>query len=711
MNLDNSHSTILQETPPVVRSLAPVRRWRASDAAAIITVFVMLGVTITMFVPMNRGAGLSAFTPEHIGMFSMVETSSQRQAHRVGLVLLATLCVLGAVTITHPAAHPPAVTTGLRMVGRFLRKSSGGFLAAAAALVPLLNLNGVFPGPNGRVWRLSIWLASLCLALLGLAWCQRRKTRPHALAIWSCVTAYVFFLVIPGLARAPYLFEPRLSSAELHYSAILGAGDRLAAGLRLGPPVNLNYGLIHSLLLGVFERNWGFLNFGEHFRLVQASQIAFLVFAILAFYLWRPGNPFYVLFGALLIGPWVSTSDLAIYSPNQSGWRSFGLAAGVAALLLCRQPLGRVALILGAGACFVLLYNPETGLCLSFGYGLFLLSRQRNWTMAQMGAFALRAAAGAVMVFLAVLLFCRAGLGYWAPLGATLPFGYIRRFGQGYGGLPLYFDPLAILIFVHSAYIVSSAVLRWRVRDLEFDESLKLGISATILTWFSYYVNRPQPSTLWTCQFLYLFLIADIFEPGLLRRLRHRGIDKAIFDFRLASLAFVLIPMLLSSNYSILHATLYPAGTPAVNVTLSGISMPVDSADILQAQASFLASQEGSSTWYFTRHSYSLPLLSQRFNPLPNQDVFAETITNSDFERLVAEIYRVSPRVILFDSPKYDSVAAEKSTENLLYKLFFDRLKFRLADRYRQGQTTSGWQVWQLRLPDGISEHRVLNGK
>src|SRR6266852_180018 len=184
MNLDNSHSTILQETPPVVRSLAPVRRWRASDAAAIITVFVMLGVTITMFVPMNRGAGL---------------------------VLLATLCVLGAVTITPPAAHPPAVTTGVRMVGRFLRKSSGGFLAAAAALVPLLNLNGVFPGPNGRVWRLSIWLAYLCLALLGLAWCQRRKTRPHALAIWSCVTAYVFFLVIPGLARAPYLFEPRLS--------------------------------------------------------------------------------------------------------------------------------------------------------------------------------------------------------------------------------------------------------------------------------------------------------------------------------------------------------------------------------------------------------------------------------------------------------------------------------------------------------------------
>ena len=250
------------------------------------------------------------------------------------------------------------------------------------------------------------------------------------------------------------------------------------------------------------------------------------------------------------------------------------------------------------------------------------------------------------------------------------------------------------------------------MRDLEFDESVKLGISATILTWFSYYVNRPHPSTLWTYQFLYLFLIADFFEPRLLRRLRRRGIGGAMFDFRLASLAFVLIPMLLSSNYSILHATLYPAGTPAVDTTLSGVSMPMDLAESLHAQANFLATQDASSTWYFTRHSYSLPLLSQRFNPLPIQDVFAETITNSDLEKLVAEIHRVSPRVILFDSPKYDSVATEKSTENLLYKLFFDRLKFSLADRYRQGQTTSGWQVWQLWLPDGNSDvHQGIKGQ
>src|SRR4030088_3184422 len=93
-------------------------------------------------------------------------------------------------------------------------------------------------------------------------------------------------------------------------------------------------------------------------------------------------------------------------------------------LLMCRhQTLRRAAYILGAGACFLLLYNPETGLCLSFGYGLFLLSRQRNPTSAQIAGLALRATAGALIVISVALLWYRVGLGNWAALSAALPFG------------------------------------------------------------------------------------------------------------------------------------------------------------------------------------------------------------------------------------------------------------------------------------------------
>jgi hypothetical protein len=651
-----------------------------------------------------------------------VDTTSQRLAHRVGLVLLATLCALGASTITRPAAYTHLATESLRAIGEFLQKWSGVFLATAAALVPLFNLKGtVFPGPEAPKLQLEFLLLSACLISLQLLWAQAQKVRGFAVAIWSLTVVYCLFLVVPGMARAPRLFEPELSWMEWHYCMSLAQADRLATGLRLGSQVNLNYGLIHSLLLGAFERRWGFLDFGEHFRVVQVSQVAFLAVAVLAFYLWKPRTPLFVLFGALLVGPWVGTSHLAVYYPNQSGWRSFGLAAGVALLLMFRrQSLRWLAISLGASACFLLLYNPETGLCLSFGYALFLLSRHRNLTPIQIGGLALRAATGAAIVLLTVLISYCVGLGTWPPLSMAPLLGFISRFGR-FGGLPLYFDPLAILIFVHSTYVVISSVLNWRLRDLEFDESVKLGLSATILTWASYYVNRPHGWNLWTYQFLYLFLIADFFEPRLLRRLRRRGIGAAIFDFRIASLAFVVVPMLLSVNYSIILATVFPAEWPEITTaTISGVTMPEYSANVLRAQANYLVSQDASSTLFFTRHPYLLSLLAHRFNPLRVQDVFGETLTNSDFESLVREIYRVSPRIILFDAHGNRSELAENSAISFSYMQFFDRLKIRLTEHYHPGLITSGWQVWQLQVPDRRSdisqeivgnEGRIVSGR
>jgi hypothetical protein len=381
---------------------------------------VALGAAITKLLPLHLGAGTNQFTFENVVMIGVMDTTAQRLAHRVALILLAVLCVLGAAAITRPAAHTPVVTTILRTAGKFLRKWRGVFLVAAAAMVPLFDLRfniftghgAVFVGPDGRNWWLGFWLISISVTALWLFWLQGRRTRAITVAIWSFVVAYFLFLTTPGLARSPFLFEPLLAWTEMHYNWTVSQADRLATGLRLGSQVNLNYGLIPSLFLGAFERHWGFLNFGEHFRLVQISQVAFLAVAILTFYLWRPGNPVFVLFGTLLIGPWVSTSHFAVYYPNQSGWRNLGFAAGVVVLLLCRQhPLRRVAWMLGAGACFLLLYNPETGLCLSFGYGLFLLSRHKDLMPAQIGRLALRTTAGALIVLLATLLPYRAGLG------------------------------------------------------------------------------------------------------------------------------------------------------------------------------------------------------------------------------------------------------------------------------------------------------------
>jgi len=106
----------------------------------------------------------------------MADTSSQRLAHRVGLVLLATLCVLGAATITRPAAHAWQVTELFRTTHEFFKRWSGAFLAAGATLVVLFNLRGtVFLGRQRQGLQVNLLLLSTCLAVLGLLWAQRQK--------------------------------------------------------------------------------------------------------------------------------------------------------------------------------------------------------------------------------------------------------------------------------------------------------------------------------------------------------------------------------------------------------------------------------------------------------------------------------------------------------------------------------------------------------
>ena len=127
MSFNDSRVSVVLCAPPVGRNHIHTRHWRASDAAAFITILVVLGFAATMFLTRTGGAGLGMFTFEHVRFLDMVDTSSQRLAHRVALVLLAMLCALGAATITRPSAHVRQVTEFLRATHEFFKKWSGAF--------------------------------------------------------------------------------------------------------------------------------------------------------------------------------------------------------------------------------------------------------------------------------------------------------------------------------------------------------------------------------------------------------------------------------------------------------------------------------------------------------------------------------------------------------------------------------------------------------
>jgi hypothetical protein len=63
----------LEYSPRTVGHHNHIRRWRTSDAAALITTLVVLGVTATMVFSRTRGAGLGMFTFEHVRFLGMVD--------------------------------------------------------------------------------------------------------------------------------------------------------------------------------------------------------------------------------------------------------------------------------------------------------------------------------------------------------------------------------------------------------------------------------------------------------------------------------------------------------------------------------------------------------------------------------------------------------------------------------------------------------------
>jgi hypothetical protein len=673
---------------------------RPSEIAITIVVFVLVGVGVTLLLLSVQGMQPpSIFTEDRVRMFGMVDNRAQRLAYNSGLVLLAVLS-FAALYLGSSGAGLAASRLAqiISKASGHIKRCLGAFLVTAVAIVFFFNIQGtVWGGPEGRTLRTVFLLISVCLTCAALGVARRLQSRTFTLTIWVSVVAYVIFISVPGFIPPIFLSEPFLTPTEFHYSLTLAQGDRLASGFSLGNEINLTYGLIPSLALAVFERRFGLLDFGAHIRLVQVSQVAFLVTAVFAYRLWKPHNPLFILFGTLLVGPWLTSSHMAIFRPNLAGWRNFGFAIGVVFLLLIRrQPLRRAALILGCCAGFLILYNPETGLCLAFGYGLFLLSRLRGFTIASGTGLAIRALLGVILIFSLALGLYRLGLGEFPVIKASTFLGFMSLFRQGYGSLPMYFDPLALLIFGHCIYLVAFITNKWRQRGLDFDECVRLSIAATILVWFTYYVNRPHPWNLWTYQFLYVFLIANFLEPRFLQHLRRKG-AKAIAEPRLIALTFILLPAIISNNYhNILSRKTWNIQASSTTTAISGIEVPKLLADILRDKANFVARQDSSSTLYFTRNSYSLALLTQHFIRVPVQDAFAETATDADFERLVDKINNTLPRIILFDVD-YNKREIDLNPDLYFYARFFNRLKGRLLDHYQPSYITQGWQVWKLR--------------
>jgi hypothetical protein len=532
----------------------------------------------------------------------------------------------------------------------------------------------------------------------------------------ALIGAYVVSLALPGLLVKPIpLMEidpTALVQFEAHLLYLPMRGAMVAAGQNFLDELPIGYGVLMPSIMSVIELKRHGLSIAEQLRFVQVCQLLFCIAAVCAYMAYKPRQYLGVLVALLLAGPYWVTAGLGIWHPNQTGFRSLGLPAGMLALMIVgRLPPSRAAWWLGFVAGTAILMNLETAIALSAGFAVFLVVRTRSLPWMPL----LRAAvAGTLLISVYFLAFSLALRRFPFNLQTLDLFELISRFSGGDFGLRLfsaghegegfYLVPFALVMFGHAIYVVIDGFRRLGGGTLPVRAALRVSVAVTLILWLAYYFNAPNWWQIWTHLFLYGFLIIDLMDrrrigigpgkPG--ESLRSR------FGRLRMSPALLIVLLLLSlliphTNRHLVKYTLdfmYPRWlNSAQDVSvLSGILMPKEIADFLRNKATKLKELHGDAQGrlvYFTFNMASMPRLTGLFQPPPYRDMFSEIPGDGAFGATIEKLFSQKPDVILLDAPTgdYALIGARKD--------FQDRLRSAISPAYRVAGIEDGWQIWR----------------
>jgi hypothetical protein len=538
--------------------------------------------------------------------------------------------------------------------------------------------------------------------------------------IWIGLLLYTILIFGPGLLSPLVPLGGQPIMIDWHYDSVLGAASQIADGLHSYGIVEPTYGVLWGGVLGLWEKLFGKLNFGEYIRLVQWSQLAFWLVVILCFQLWRP-NKYLALFACLMLLATYLTPDLRLTGfPNHTGVRSIGFPLGALALIAVRNnSLKFASAILGLCWGVLLLINFETSVCVAMGYAVYLglkacspfMACDRNIletkflphavvsTVKKFSLAGLIFTICSLAVVASFALLYRVSFGVW-PKELECYSGVISSGTGGYIGLPFYLDPWAIVMFVCSSWIIVSRGLRCAYSHFTPAAGIEAALAAMLLVWLQYFVNRPEPWQLWTHLFLFCLMMSnyiDIRYVNLLFSRRHRL--KAISS--VALMTFIVVPCILAKNpetrpQGLMRAVLgliKPSDIETGHLSkLSGVYMSPDFAKRNLDLIDYLNSQQMAEDpkFYLAANGF---LLAKEAGPsaLPNSIFFRL----SSYERLqlfLQRIQSIRPKTILIESPP-SNLADLDGSEKKWHRLA-ERIKNGIKDDYTLTGVQSGWEIW-----------------
>ena len=450
---------------------------------------IVIGASVSGFVVLlgspQNSTWHTVFVPEQVTLLHMTDSTAQRMAYFVffaGVGICSSLLPFLTRMFSKLTAYQVSWTPFL-----------GEVLAATLTILtwerPVLIIFSVM------LVALTVWAASYRHTL----WAIRLST-----------LLVILLAIMPGVLCTPVPDPRMLSWIDFHYSVVLSQGDRLAAGRLLYVDNTPHYGVLIPVTIALIKRGSAALTFGGLVRLVQVGQVFCLLAFLTAAWVRMRGAPaarraLGILLATLVVAPWTSTVSTHIWYPNISGLRVLMLpvAVLVSEALVSTRFLTASALI-GTTTGLALLYNLETGLAITAGLGLAWLLRSRSENRPRV---LLSALVGIASTFILGGIFVAI---YYQSFGAwmwPISSDFLLASVGGYGGLPLKFNALALLIVLHAGYVFSKSIYAIINRNSENRDPTSAAIATILLVWFPYYMNRPDAWYLWSYLGVYCLLI------------------------------------------------------------------------------------------------------------------------------------------------------------------------------------------------------------
>lgn len=514
------------------------------------------------------------------------------------------------------------------------------------------------------------------------------------LALLLACTAYLF-AVIPGLTQTPDLsahYPESIADIESHQALSTAASFQLAHGAKLFEAVSARYGVLWQSLLAVWTKLAQPLTVGDTIMFCRWMQSVFFALAVLAYLKFARKKPLCACLAILFIAPWMELKQPLFVFPQVAAWRYFGFAAvPLIVMLLERKSVSARCILLGATAGLSLLSDFASGASITVGLLAYVLFRRqdggkgRSVAVYFAGLFVLLALLTAI--YIAVFGYMPSPTSFWADLKNTI----WEAAGGTAPAINYPFDPLAIVILLHTAYVAVSLAARGP-NTLSGRDALRLCLCVASLLWFVHYVNEPNTFALRACRVLYGFFLVDLVRIFLVVRQSRR--KENVPELLLAS---ILLCVILPATVVSYQPALDKAAAMLKNerkkerqkVLVSGVYLSRKVGEALVKKSEFMKNAAGDKpVFYLTADSSFVPALSGKISAAPIGDPVSQLVFAKQSDRLIRTIYDAGAKVVYVDDPEF------VTSKGVGRRSCFDYLRVLLGHDFTLERTEDGWQVW-----------------